>query len=128
MTPPVISIDNVHKSYLMGKEAVPALRGVTLDVAPGEFRLSDGAERIGQDDPAQHRRRAGRAQPRARDRGRREPGGHVGERAGALRLQKIGFIFQNYNLLSNFTAQENVEAPMVLARSAGGSAGVAPPS
>ena len=32
-----------------------------------------------------------------------------------LRLDKMGFIFQNYNLLSNFTAQENVEAPMVLA-------------
>jgi putative ABC transport system ATP-binding protein len=31
-----------------------------------------------------------------------------------LRLHKIGFIFQNYNLLANFTAQENVEAPMVL--------------
>jgi putative ABC transport system ATP-binding protein len=34
----------------------------------------------------------------------------------ALRLHKMGFIFQNYNLLPNFTAQENVEAPMVLAR------------
>jgi putative ABC transport system ATP-binding protein len=33
-----------------------------------------------------------------------------------LRLEKMGFIFQNYNLLANFTAQENVEAPMVLAR------------
>jgi putative ABC transport system ATP-binding protein len=33
-----------------------------------------------------------------------------------LRLQKMGFIFQNYNLLANFTAQENVEAPMVLAK------------
>ena len=31
-----------------------------------------------------------------------------------LRLQKMGFIFQNYNLLANFTAHENVEAPMVL--------------
>ncbi len=33
-----------------------------------------------------------------------------------LRLKKMGFIFQNYNLLANFTAQENVEAPMVLAK------------
>ncbi len=32
-----------------------------------------------------------------------------------LRLDKMGFVFQNYNLLGNFTAQENVEAPMVLA-------------
>jgi len=33
-----------------------------------------------------------------------------------LRLQKMGFIFQSYNLLGNFTAQENVEAPMILAK------------
>jgi putative ABC transport system ATP-binding protein len=33
-----------------------------------------------------------------------------------LRLQKMGFVFQNYNLLANFTARENVEAPMVLAK------------
>ncbi|MEM7799754.1 MAG: ABC transporter ATP-binding protein, partial [Chloroflexota bacterium] len=33
-----------------------------------------------------------------------------------LRLEKLGFVFQNYNLLANFTALENVEAPMVLAR------------
>jgi len=33
-----------------------------------------------------------------------------------LRLQKMGFVFQNYNLLANFTAQENVEAPMVLSK------------
>jgi putative ABC transport system ATP-binding protein len=34
----------------------------------------------------------------------------------SLRLQKRGFIFQSYNLLGNFTAQENVEAPMILAK------------
>jgi ABC-type lipoprotein export system ATPase subunit len=33
-----------------------------------------------------------------------------------LRLRKMGFIFQNYNLLGSFTALENVEAPMVLAK------------
>ncbi len=33
-----------------------------------------------------------------------------------LRFNKMGFIFQNYNLLANFTAHENVEAPMVLAK------------
>jgi putative ABC transport system ATP-binding protein len=34
---PLIRVDNVHKSFLMGKEAVQALRGVTLDVMPGEM-------------------------------------------------------------------------------------------
>lgn len=34
---PIIVVDNVHKSYLMGKEAVPALRGVSLGIDKGEF-------------------------------------------------------------------------------------------
>ncbi|MCA9428828.1 MAG: ABC transporter ATP-binding protein, partial [Candidatus Omnitrophica bacterium] len=37
------------------------------------------------------------------------------EQLARLRLQKLGFVFQTFNLLSNFTALENVEAPMVLA-------------
>ena len=35
--------------------------------------------------------------------------------ASALRLRKMGFVFQNFNLLSSFTALENVQVPMVLA-------------
>jgi putative ABC transport system ATP-binding protein len=37
------------------------------------------------------------------------------EQLARLRLEKLGFVFQTFNLLSNFTAFENVEAPMVLA-------------
>jgi putative ABC transport system ATP-binding protein len=37
MTTPIIFVDNIHKSYLMGKEAVPALRGVTLEIQRGDF-------------------------------------------------------------------------------------------
>jgi len=114
MTGPMISVDNVHKSYLMGKEAVPALRGVSLDIEKGELVCLMGPSGSGKttllniigglDEPSR---------------------GHIiidGENLLALsenglarlRLQKMGFDFQNYNLLANFTAQENVEAPMVL--------------
>ncbi len=116
MTDPMIAVDNIHKSYLMGKEAVPALRGVSLDIQPGDFVCLMGPSGSGKttllniigglDEPSR---------------------GHItvaGENLVALsenklarlRLQKMGFIFQNYNLLANFTAQENVEAPMVLAK------------
>lgn len=37
MIRPIIQVDNVHKSYLMGKEAVPALRGVTINAPKGEM-------------------------------------------------------------------------------------------
>lgn len=116
MTEPIISIDNIHKSYLMGKEAVPALRGVSLEIERGDFVCLMGPSGSGKttllnvvgglDEPSR---------------------GHVkidGENLVALsenelaslRLQKMGIVFQNFNLLANFTAQENVEAPMVLAK------------
>ncbi len=116
MTEPIIVVDNIHKSYLMGKEAVPALRGVSLNIEQGEFVCLMGPSGSGKttllnivgglDEPSR---------------------GHVvieGENLVALsenalarlRLERMGFIFQNYNLLANFTAQENVEAPMVLAK------------
>ncbi len=114
MVEPIIRVDNIHKSYLMGKEAVPALRGVSLEIEQGDFVCLMGPSGSGKttllniigglDEPSR---------------------GHVtieGENLVAmsenelarLRLQKMGFVFQNYNLLANFTAYENVEAPMVL--------------
>ena len=119
MTDSIISVDNVHKSYLMGKEAVPALRGVTINVARGEMLCLMGPSGSGKttllnllgglDDPNR---------------------GHITidgadvvsmkeEQLARLRLQKLGYIFQTFNLLANFTAFENVEAPMVLANRLG---------
>ncbi len=115
MNDPIISVDNVHKSYLMGKEAVPALRGVTIDVRRGEMLCLMGPSGSGKTTLLNLLG------------GLDEPGrGHIvidgenivamkEEQVARLRLKKLGFIFQTFNLLSNFTAFENVEAPMVLA-------------
>ena len=112
---PIICVESIHKSYIMGREAVEALRGVSLCVARGEIVCLMGPSGSGKttllnilgglDSPSR---------------------GHVvvdGENVVALhegalarmRLRKMGFVFQAYNLLGNFTAEENVEAPMVLA-------------
>jgi putative ABC transport system ATP-binding protein len=112
---PLIQVDNVHKSFLMGKEAVQALRGVTLDVRRGEIVCLMGPSG------------SGKTTLLNIIGGLEEPSrGHVivdGENVVALsedqlsemRLTKMGFVFQNYNLLANFTARENVEVPMALA-------------
>jgi putative ABC transport system ATP-binding protein len=115
MTQSIIQVDNVHKSYLMGKEAVPALRGVTIDVPQGEMLCLMGPSGSGKTTLLNLLG------------GLDEPGrGHIvidgqnivsmkEEQIARLRLEKMGFIFQTFNLLNNFTAFENVEAPMVLA-------------
>ncbi|MGD2078482.1 MAG: ABC transporter ATP-binding protein [Chloroflexota bacterium] len=113
---PIIIVDQVHKSYLMGKEAVPALRGVSINIRRGEFVCLMGPSGSGKTTLLNV---IGGLDEASR--------GHIiveGENLvalseddlAALRLQKMGFIFQSYNLLANFTAQENVEAPMVLAK------------
>ncbi len=116
MNDPIISVEDVYKSYLMGKEAVPALRGVSLEIKPQEFVCLMGPSGSGKTTLLNI---IGGLDEASR--------GHViveGENLVALsenelallRLNKMGFVFQNYNLLANFTAHENVEAPMVLAK------------
>jgi len=116
MSEAIITVEDVYKSYLMGKEAVPALRGVTLEIQPTEFVCLMGPSGSGKTTLLNI---IGGLDEASR--------GHVvveGQNLVALsenelarlRLAKMGFIFQNYNLLANFTAHENVEAPMVLAK------------
>ncbi len=111
----VIVCENVHKSFLMGKEAVQALRGVDLCIHQGEMVCLMGPSGSGKTTLLNILG------------GLEEPSrGHVivnsenvvamnEDQLARLRLKTMGFIFQNYNLLANFTALENVEAPMSLA-------------
>jgi putative ABC transport system ATP-binding protein len=116
MSEPIIIVDNIHKSYLMGKEAVPALRGVSLEIRPGEFVCLMGPSGSGKttllniigglDEPSRGHLIVGGSNLVAMSE----------NQLARFRLEKMGFVFQNYNLLGNFTAHENVEAPMVLAK------------
>ena len=111
---PLIRVENVHKSFLMGKEAVQALRGVSLEVKRGEVVCLMGP------------RGSGKTTLLNIIGGLEEPSrGHViveeqnvvalsEDKLSEMRLTTMGFVFQNYNLLANFTAQENVEVPMAL--------------
>jgi len=111
----VIRIENVHKTYLLGVEGVPALRGVSLSIRRGElvviYGLSGGGKTtllniIGTiDKPTKGELFLG---------GERINSNTPDKVMSYLRLKKIGFVFQTFNLLSSLTALENVELPMIL--------------
>lgn len=110
----VIQAENLSRHYLVGKVDVPALGGVSLDVLPGEFVALVGPSGSGKstllnlvgglDRPTGGSLRvAGLELTTATER-----------QLVQYRRQKIGIIFQSFNLLAARTALENVETPLTL--------------
>src|ERR687894_282220 len=111
----VIRLEGIHKTYSMGDVEVHALRGVSLNIKEGEFVAIMGASGSGKsttmniigclDSPTRG--------SYALD-GREVAKLSKDERAD-IRLRKLGFVFQGFNLLSRTSALENVELPMLYA-------------
>jgi putative ABC transport system ATP-binding protein len=111
----LIAMKNVHKTYLLGIEGVPALRGVSLTVKRGEFVCIFGTSGGGKttmlnimgtiDKPTKGELKLCGVTVNSNTKD---------TDLSFIRLQKVGFVFQTFNLLSSLTAQENVEMPMIL--------------
>ncbi len=111
--PAVVELENLEKSYKLGKVTVNALRGVTLKLQPAEFMVIMGPSGSGKttllniigtlDKPT-----SGRALVDGEDITRMNDG-----QLTKLRRHKIGFVFQFHNLLPVLTAVENVELPLI---------------
>ncbi len=112
---PLIQLRDVWKVYHLGDVEVRALRGISLDIRAGEFLAIVGASGSGKstcmnligclDQPTRGTYRLGDV-----DVATLSPN----ERA-AIRNRRIGFVFQNFNLLGRTTALENVALPMIYA-------------
>jgi putative ABC transport system ATP-binding protein len=111
----LLEVRDLRKSYPMGEERVHALRGVSLDIAEGEFVAVMGASGSGKstlmnilgclDSSTQgsYLLDGEAVQTMSPD------------RLAALRNRMIGFVFQQFNLLARTTALENVELPLIYA-------------
>jgi putative ABC transport system ATP-binding protein len=112
---PVIQLDQIHKVYTMGDVEVRALRGVSLTISEGEFVAIMGASGSGKSTMMNiigclDRPTRGTYVLDGQDVSELSKD----ERAD-IRCQKIGFVFQGFNLLSRTSALENVELPMLYA-------------
>jgi putative ABC transport system ATP-binding protein len=111
----IVSVKNVHKTYLLGVEGVPALRGVSLDIKRGEFLVILGKSGSGKTSLLNLLGTIDK--PTKGDLvlcGTTVNSKTTDDGLAYLRLKNIGFVFQSFNLISSMTAVENVELPMVL--------------
>jgi putative ABC transport system ATP-binding protein len=110
----IVAVENVSKIYQLCKTEVPALRGVSLEIGRGEFLSIAGPSGSGKttllnmvgcvDTPT-----SGRVVVDGQDTK------DLSERALTdLRLHRIGFIFQTFNLVQVLSVHQNVEFPLLL--------------
>jgi putative ABC transport system ATP-binding protein len=112
---PIIHLEDIHKSYFMGKQAINVLKGISLDIRKNEYVALMGPSGSGKstlmnilgclDSPT-----SGTYILNNRDVSKMSD-----DSLADVRNKEIGFVFQQFNLLPRLTALENVALPLVYA-------------
>ena len=115
-TSAVLRVEDVHKYYKLGETRVHALRGVSVEIRRAEFVAIMGASGSGKSTfmnmlGCLDRPSSGRYLLDGID-----VSEHDKKALALIRNQKIGFVFQGFNLLSRTTALENTELPTLYAK------------
>jgi putative ABC transport system ATP-binding protein len=113
---PLIELRDAVKDYTLGDTTIHALRGVTLSVDPGELLSVVGPSGCGKTTLLNLMGCIDQPTRGVVLFGGREVGALPDAALADLRLHRIGFIFQTFNLVPVLSVRENVELPMVLAR------------
>ena len=110
---PVIELEHIHKTYTMGDVEVHALRGVSLTIREGEFVAIMGASGSGKSTTMNIIGCLDRPTKGSYVLDGEDVSEMSKDERADIRCQKIGFVFQGFNLLSRTSALENVELPML---------------
>ncbi|KYP13011.1 ABC transporter ATP-binding protein [Flavihumibacter sp. CACIAM 22H1] len=115
MSESIIHLEGIHKSYFMGKQAVPVLKGIDMDIYRNDYVALMGPSGSGKstlmnilgclDSPTM-----GKYVLNGQDVSKMED-----DDLATVRNKEIGFVFQQFNLLPRLTAAENVALPLVYA-------------
>src|SRR5580692_6373728 len=111
----IIHLDRIFKSYFMGKQALPVLKGISLDIFKNEYVALMGPSGSGKstlmnilgclDSPTEGRYILNN----------QDVSKMADDDLAEVRNKEIGFVFQQFNLLPRLTAAENVALPLVYA-------------
>jgi putative ABC transport system ATP-binding protein len=116
MSESLVRVRDVHKHFTRGSERIDVLKGVNVDIPPGDFLALMGPSGSGK--TTLLNLMGGLDQPTG---GSVEVGGTTinalgGGELSRWRSRHVGFVFQLYNLLPVLTAEKNVELPLLLTK------------